>query len=118
MIVFPIGNTANYRMVYGAPLVLSAEITPDTVAKGVVFDYQGFDNIDSVFVSSLHEPTDGTSTRIFWHEQPMRLLRQIDQYSGEFIIELPEDLGRIIINRLRFRVKDHDNFEALTIIIF
>ena len=119
LVIFPIDNVLNARLTYAAPIVLSGFLDEDTVATAVIFDYQGNNNIDSVFVLGWYEPTN--SSRLpFYREFPMEFSRVIDANSAEYRLDMPViiQFGILKPGRIRFRVVDRDGYQEDTIFFF
>ena len=118
LIVFPVRNQLNAQMTYAAPILLSGVLGSDRIATAIIFDYQGVDNIDSVFALGWYDRGDGPRVR-FYHPEQMTLVRQIDQHSAEYQVALPHiTWAALVTSRIRFRMVDRDGFEEDKLIIF
>lgn len=114
--VFPNENRLDAVLEYGAPIVLSASVTKQVVADSslifvvetTVFDYQGAQDIDSVFARAFYWNSE-TSTG-FRDRFPMERVDNISANSANFELTLPDSIGPNVLTAPHFSIIAIDRF--------
>ncbi len=121
IVIYPNENVASYVLDYGAPVVLSAELTAQNLAFATVRDYQGISTIDTVTVLGYFIDTVPGSNRTVWLEYPMVRTQILDERTAiyEGFIQYDNDLpGSLVYSRMRVFARDNEGFEKDQVFLF
>lgn len=106
-VVYPLDNTFNAKMVYGAPIIQNATFL-DTIVNVEVFDYQGIGDIDSVIAETYYF-NDSTDS-IFAKFYQMELTQQVSENAGVYRTAVADSIGLFGLLKPRYNIIAVDKF--------
>jgi hypothetical protein len=91
LIIYPTDdNILDARLIYAAPIIQESTFI-DSICSAQIFDYQGVNDIDSVF--TIHAYIDSDSGYAFLDTLPMPLVNILDANTGLFQTVVPDCVG-------------------------
>ncbi len=119
VVIYPEGTEINEKMVYGAPIVLEATLDSAThYSRAIIRDYQGVENIDSVYAWGWYLAVVYGSNLWRWIPQEMTFVRNIDANTAEYEVYLSREVGLLIYSRMQIYATDQEGFKEQQIFLF